>query len=110
MCGGRMTNFRTEFRFSQFVFFISFIFSNFYFSFAHAEEISEAIQIKMAPSAVAEGFYENSEGSPLIPLVKLAKSTIDIEIYEMEDPGFRQALRESLARGVRLRILKDPSP
>jgi cardiolipin synthase A/B len=58
----------------------------------------------------APGVYLNSEGSPLLPLLENARTSIDIEIYAMEDPTVRDLLRAALARGVSLRILKEPRP
>jgi phosphatidylserine/phosphatidylglycerophosphate/cardiolipin synthase-like enzyme len=57
------------------------------------------------------GFYDNEEGSPLFDLIDSAKKTIDIEIYMMDDRDLHSALRRAMReRGVRIRVVKDPSP
>jgi phosphatidylserine/phosphatidylglycerophosphate/cardiolipin synthase-like enzyme len=58
----------------------------------------------------APGVYVNAEGSPLLPLLKNAKGSVDIEIYTMNNLTVRKLIREDLARGVRVRIIKDPNP
>lgn len=57
--------------------------------------------------APTEGFYSNELGSPLFDLVHNAKRSIDVEIYQMWDPDFQQALREAIGRGVRIRVIID---
>lgn len=56
------------------------------------------------------GIYSNSDAAPVDKFLRLARRSIDIEIYEMEDLDVREALRAALARGVRIRILREPSP
>lgn len=56
------------------------------------------------------GFHDNSEGSPLFDLLKSATKTIDVEIYEMDDPRVFAGLRSAMARGVRVRIVQEPTP
>jgi phosphatidylserine/phosphatidylglycerophosphate/cardiolipin synthase-like enzyme len=58
----------------------------------------------------AQGVYVNAQGSPLLPLLQNARNAIDIEIYTMGDKTVRRLIREALARGVKVRILKDPNP
>lgn len=48
------------------------------------------------------GIYNNPEGSPLLPLIRAAQSTLDIEIYTMSDSSLRQVLRDALVRGLRV--------
>jgi phosphatidylserine/phosphatidylglycerophosphate/cardiolipin synthase-like enzyme len=57
-----------------------------------------------------QALYENSRELPTIQFVGMAKKTIDIEIYEMDDPVFRQALRTALKNHVRIRVVKEPEP
>ncbi len=76
------------------------------FLFAFVSSIFATI----AFAAPNPGFYENSTGSPLIPLVQSARSSLDIEIYTMQDKKFRSALRSTLKRHVKVRIVKDGSP
>jgi phosphatidylserine/phosphatidylglycerophosphate/cardiolipin synthase-like enzyme len=61
-------------------------------------------------SAPGPGVYLNSNGSPLLSLIGSTEHNLDIEIYTMEDPSVRVLLRQALARGVKIRILHDPSP
>lgn len=69
--------------------------------------VHAALPMDRMPSA---GVYLNSEGSPLLPLLKNAKKSIDIEIYTMSDPTVRALIRQALARRVKVRIIKDPKP
>jgi len=63
-----------------------------------------------AYAAGTETFYENSSGSPLLPLIQSAKQSIDIEIYEMDDPSVQNALRAAIRRGVHLRVIQESKP
>ncbi|MCX5787711.1 MAG: phosphatidylserine/phosphatidylglycerophosphate/cardiolipin synthase family protein [Elusimicrobia bacterium] len=56
------------------------------------------------------GFYNNSEGSPILSLIGGTQATLDIEIYQMGDSAVRAAIRQALKRGVRVRIVKEPDP
>lgn len=57
------------------------------------------------------GVYNNGEYSPLLDLIAAAKTSIDIEIYEMGDPDVLDALRSAIReRRVRVRVVKDPNP
>ena len=56
------------------------------------------------------GPFSNSEGAPEARVIRLARKTIDIEIYEIDDPDIRAALREQIAKGVRVRVVKEESP
>ncbi|MBC7693257.1 MAG: phosphatidylserine/phosphatidylglycerophosphate/cardiolipin synthase family protein [Methylotenera sp.] len=56
------------------------------------------------------GLYVNGVETPTFAFLKTAKSSIDIEIYEMNDRDFRAQLREALDRGVHVRVVKDPNP
>ncbi len=53
------------------------------------------------------GLFNNSDKVIAFDLLKVAKKTIDIEIYEMKDPTFRDLLVKALKRGVKVRIVKD---
>jgi phosphatidylserine/phosphatidylglycerophosphate/cardiolipin synthase-like enzyme len=63
-------------------------------------------------SALRAGLVVNGSPkfNPAMVLVAQAKSTLDIEIYEMEDLAFLEAIRAAVARGVHVRIVKDPYP
>jgi cardiolipin synthase len=57
-----------------------------------------------------EILYENSSESPLLALLQSATQSIDIEIYQMEDQHVNQAVHDAVARGVKVRIIHEPSP
>lgn len=61
-------------------------------------------------SSKIQALYENSTELPTIRFVNSAAKSIDIEIYTMEDPQFRAALRAALQRHVRIRVIKEPTP
>ncbi len=56
------------------------------------------------------GLFDNSKGSPVLKLINGAKKTLDLEIYEMDDPKVIAAIRAALKRGVHVRIVKEPVP
>jgi phosphatidylserine/phosphatidylglycerophosphate/cardiolipin synthase-like enzyme len=56
------------------------------------------------------GIYHNADGSPLIDLIEQSRSTLDIEIYEMDDNKVLSSIRRAIERGVRVRIVKEPDP
>jgi phosphatidylserine/phosphatidylglycerophosphate/cardiolipin synthase-like enzyme len=56
------------------------------------------------------GVFNNSDTPTVAQLIRFARESIDIEIYEMADPEVRQALREALKKQVKVRIVKEPSP
>ncbi|MGZ3693612.1 MAG: phospholipase D-like domain-containing protein [Bdellovibrionota bacterium] len=58
----------------------------------------------------ANGFYENAKGSPVLGIINAARSRIDMEMYEMDDPKVIAALRDALGRGVKVHIVKEPNP
>lgn len=56
------------------------------------------------------GIYSNSD-TPTVPqFIRLARTSVDIEIYEMADPEVRAAIREVMAKGVRVRVVKESKP
>ena len=59
---------------------------------------------------VAEAIFENSAGSPLVSLIQSAKTSVDIEIYEMNDMGVHLAIQDALNRRVKVRVIKDGTP
>jgi cardiolipin synthase len=61
-------------------------------------------------AATTEKFYENASGSPLITVIQTATKTIDIEIYEMNDPQVQAALKAAVNKGVRVRIIQEEKP
>jgi phosphatidylserine/phosphatidylglycerophosphate/cardiolipin synthase-like enzyme len=61
-------------------------------------------------NAPADGYYNNADGSPILALLESATQSIDIEIYTMDDPAVRQALRTAMSKNIRVRIIKEPKP
>lgn len=56
------------------------------------------------------GPFSNEQSAPVERFLGLARRTIDVEIYMMNDRAVRQALRAALARRVRVRVVQDPRP
>ncbi|MBF0298704.1 MAG: hypothetical protein HQK51_08290 [Oligoflexia bacterium] len=59
---------------------------------------------------IATGIYDNSTGSPLIKLISSSKKSIDIMIYQMDDDQVRTSLRQAIKRGVKIRVIQEPTP
>lgn len=55
-------------------------------------------------------FYDNAAGSPLVTMIGKAKNSIDIEIYEMDDLKVQTEIKAALNRGVKVRIIQEPTP
>ena len=55
-------------------------------------------------------FYDNSTEAPHISLIEHAQTSIDIEIYTMEDAAIRSAITSAQTRGVKVRIVQEPAP
>jgi phosphatidylserine/phosphatidylglycerophosphate/cardiolipin synthase-like enzyme len=53
---------------------------------------------------------ERQQQPPALQLVEGARKTLDIEIYEMKDREFLNAVSRAVDRGVRVRVIKDPKP
>lgn len=61
--------------------------------------------------AHTEGVYDHAEdGSPVLRMIESAQASIDIEIYEINDPTVRRALVNAAQRGVPTRIVIEPAP
>jgi phosphatidylserine/phosphatidylglycerophosphate/cardiolipin synthase-like enzyme len=61
-------------------------------------------------SSLPRGLFLNSKSAVAYDLLRKAKKSIDIEIYEMEDPKFRKLLLEAIrSRNVKVRILAEPN-
>ena len=58
----------------------------------------------------APGFYDHTLGSPVVDLIDQTRKTLEIEIYEMDDPKVIASIRKALKRGVKVRIIKEPKP
>lgn len=54
------------------------------------------------------GFFNNPDKAVVFSLIKDAKKSVDIEIYEMKDEDFKDLLLEKLDQKVKVRIIKDP--
>ncbi len=55
-------------------------------------------------------FYENSSGAPHLQMINSAKSTLEMEVYTVKDSKIFQALEAAMNRGVKLRIVQEPTP
>jgi phosphatidylserine/phosphatidylglycerophosphate/cardiolipin synthase-like enzyme len=60
--------------------------------------------------ALAVQLFDNSKEAPHLSLIQSARSSIDIEIYTLGDALIREALQSAQNRGVRVRLLLEPSP
>jgi phosphatidylserine/phosphatidylglycerophosphate/cardiolipin synthase-like enzyme len=56
------------------------------------------------------GFFENSKNPRVVQLIDQAQHSLDIEIYEMDDPTVISSIRKALSRGVVVSIVKEPKP
>lgn len=79
------------------------------FSCAHHKAKNHPAHHVSSPSKIHEvGLINNPDNLILFNLIREAKKTIDIEIYEMKDDDFQELLLEKLKAGVKVRIVKDP--
>jgi phosphatidylserine/phosphatidylglycerophosphate/cardiolipin synthase-like enzyme len=79
----------------------------------HRSKIAVLLMLGLGVTANAannEFFYENSSGSPLVPLINSAKVTLAIEIYEMDDPLVQAAIEAAALRQVQVQIVKEDVP
>jgi phosphatidylserine/phosphatidylglycerophosphate/cardiolipin synthase-like enzyme len=70
----------------------------------------QAQAIPMKDVGLNVGFYNNPDGSPILNLIQSAKATLDMEVYEMDDPDVIAAIRDAVNRGVVVHIVKEPKP
>ncbi|WP_276352628.1 phospholipase D-like domain-containing protein [Cohnella caldifontis] len=69
---------------------------------------AEAAQRGQADSANAEWTFDGKEQQKLlIDVIGSAKSTLDIAIYSLTEPGIVAAIRDAEKRGVSVRIITD---
>ena len=54
--------------------------------------------------------YFSTDPSPLLQMISGAQKSLAIEIYTMGDKDVRAAIRTALAKGIQVRIVKDPTP
>ena len=66
--------------------------------------------LSFTSSAVAVQLFDNAKEAPHLSLIQNARSSIDIEIYTLGDALIRQELLIAQSRGVRVRLLQEPSP
>lgn len=71
------------------------------------EVIREKPRVRWFDSSA--GLFDQAKTQIAYQLIAKAQYTIDIEIYEMKDPKFRDLLIQALKRGVQIRIVKDSS-
>ena len=53
-------------------------------------------------------FFDNSTDAPHLGLIQNAHSSLDIEIYTMNDPAVHRAILVAQKRGVKVRIIQEP--
>ncbi len=68
------------------------------------------VLVSFSNIACASVLYNNATDAPHLKLIQSAKSKIDIEIYTMNDPSILQALLDAQSRGVKIRIVQEPTP
>ena len=61
------------------------------------------------PAWATVRLFENASSSAILSAIDQSKATLDIEIYEMEDPLIRAAIRRAILRKVRVRIIHEPA-
>jgi cardiolipin synthase len=67
--------------------------------------------IGLAAASTDVALYEHGvDGSPALDRINRARSTLDLELYEMTDPVIHNALLMAAKRGVRIRILLESRP
>jgi cardiolipin synthase len=57
--------------------------------------------------ASSEVFYENASSTPIFQLIQSAKSSIDIEIYEIADTKVQAGILAAMDRGVKVRVVQE---
>ncbi|MGB3676107.1 MAG: phospholipase D-like domain-containing protein, partial [Candidatus Nanopelagicales bacterium] len=73
---------------------------------------SDSVVGSTAPDAVNTGIFTvtaqpDSNGSALLSAINQATKTIDIPIYEINDPAVNKALMDAKARGVNIRTVQN---
>ncbi len=68
------------------------------------------LSVAAQAATLSPGLYENEKGSPLLPVLKAAKRTLDIAIYSMADMEVLETVQKAVARGVRVRVVKEGEP
>ena len=58
-------------------------------------------------AASSDIFYENATDAPIFPLLQSARSSIDIEIYEIQDTRVQNIILTAMDRGVKVRVIQE---
>jgi phosphatidylserine/phosphatidylglycerophosphate/cardiolipin synthase-like enzyme len=65
----------------------------------------------VAPALAAHtGFSNNADYAPITDLINGARKSVEMELYEMDDPSVVDALRSALQRGIKIQIVQEPKP
>jgi len=56
------------------------------------------------------GIYSNPDAPPVADAIASARTSVDIEIYEMADPEVLNAILQAIKNNVKVRVVKDPNP
>jgi cardiolipin synthase len=59
-------------------------------------------------AASTELFFDNATHTPILEFIQSARSSIDIEIYEIQDIRVQQAVLTAMDRGVKVRVIQEP--
>lgn len=82
--------------------------------FVRALPLFLTLDLACATSAMAgrapgpEGFSNNADYAPIADLINGARKSVEMEIYEMDDPTVVDALRAALQRGITIQIVQEP--
>ena len=59
-------------------------------------------------AASTELFFDNATHTPILEFIQSARTSIDIEIYEIQDIRVQQAVLTAMDRGVKVRVIQEP--
>lgn len=62
----------------------------------------------VAHGASTDVFYDNATHAPIHEFIQSATSSIDIEIYEIQDTRVQSAVLAAMDRGVKVRVIQEP--
>jgi len=60
-----------------------------------------------AQASTSDFFYENATDSPVIKFLQVAKTSIDIEIYEIQDTRVQSIILKAMDQGVKVRVIQE---
>ena len=66
--------------------------------------------ITQAPEEVRIHRMPDSTSTPIIAAIHSASKSIDLEVYQLTDPGVTEALKSAAKRGVQVRVMLEPKP